>query len=474
MAASEFLEQKIREVFPFTPTECQARLFQTLAAFLGNGEGEILIINGYAGTGKTEAIGAAVKAMKSLGLRFRLMAPTGRAAKVLAGYTGEKAMTIHKQIYRQKSMDAGGGKFVLDLNKDRGTCYIVDEASLISLDSGTSMFGSGNLLEDLLDYIRQGAGNTLVLIGDNAQLPPISLDRSPALDPSFMGMYGHVDYVLLDQVVRQADTSGILYNATVVRHAIVTGSVEQFPQLQTRCYPDVTRIGGGDLIEALDDAISRYGIEETVVLCRSNRRANRYNQGIRGTVLSREEALSRGDRLMVVKNCYQFMDKIEDLDFIANGDIAELVRISKYEERYGLHFAEAVLAFPDYGDVEITAKVILDTLTSESASLPAEMQAALYEGVYADHDDIHTKRKRNAAVREDPYYNALQIKYSAAITCHKSQGGQWKCVFVDNAFWQDEVSVEDLKWLYTALTRATERLYLVNFNKNFFIEEGSR
>ncbi|HIZ85266.1 MAG TPA: AAA family ATPase [Candidatus Coprenecus stercoravium] len=467
MAVAGYLLGKIREMFPYEPTDGQQCLFETLASFLCV-QGEILMVNGYAGTGKTEAIGAAVRAMKACGMRYRLMAPTGRAAKVLSGYTGEKAYTIHKQIYRQKSMDAGGGRFVLDFNKDKGTCYIVDEASLITIDSSGSLFGSGNLLEDLIDYVRQGEGNRLVLVGDNAQLPPVGLERSPALDPSYVGMYGHVDYVLLDKVVRQADTSGILFNATIVRHAVVTGEYDAFPKLETDGFPDVERIGGGDLIEALDDAISRYGIDETVVLCRSNKRANRYNQGIRGTVLSREETLSRGDRLMVVKNCYQFLEQIEELDFIANGDIAELVRISHYEERYGLHFAEAVLAFPDYGDVEITAKVILDTLASETASLSPEQQTALYEGVYADYDNISQKRKRNAAVREDPYYNALQIKYSAAITCHKSQGGQWKCVFVDNAFWQDELSLEDLKWLYTAITRATEKLYLVNFNPKFF------
>ena len=394
-----------------------------------------MIVNGYAGTGKTEAVGAVVKAMKSCGMRYRLMAPTGRAAKVLSGYTGEKATTIHKHIYRQKSMDAGGGKFVLDLNKDRRTCYFVDEASLITVMSDNSMFGSGNLLEDLIDYVRQGEGNRLVLIGDRAQLPPVSMDTSPALDPDYVGMYAHVDYAELDQVVRQADSSGILFNATEVRKAIVEGDCSRYPHLVTKGFGDVDSIGGGELIEALDDAIGRYGIEETVVLCRSNKRANRYNQGIRGSVLSREETLSRGDRLMVVKNCYQFLDKIEELDFIANGDIAELVKISH---------------------------------TSETASLPADKQTALYEGVYADYDNISQKRKRNAAVREDPYYNALQIKYSTAITCHKSQGGQWRCVFVDNAFWQDSLSLEDLKWLYTAITRATDKLYLVNFSPRFF------
>ena len=467
MAVREFLLQRIRENFPFEPTDGQRSLFDTLVGFVC-GEGEIMIVNGYAGTGKTEAVGAVVKAMKSCGMRYRLMAPTGRAAKVLSGYTGEKATTIHKHIYRQKSMDAGGGKFVLDLNKDRRTCYFVDEASLITVMSDNSMFGSGNLLEDLIDYVRQGEGNRLVLIGDRAQLPPVSMDTSPALDPDYVGMYAHVDYAELDRVVRQADSSGILFNATEVRKAIVEGDCSRYPHLVTKGFGDVDSIGGGELIEALDDAIGRYGIEETVVLCRSNKRANRYNQGIRGSVLSREETLSRGDRLMVVKNCYQFLDKIEELDFIANGDIAELFKISHYEERYGLQFAEAVLAFPDYGDVEITAKIILDTLTSETASLPADKQTALYEGVYADYDNISQKRKRNAAVREDPYYNALQIKYSTAITCHKSQGGQWRCVFVDNAFWQDSLSLEDLKWLYTAITRATDKLYLVNFSPRFF------
>ena len=285
--------QRIRENFPFEPTDGQRSLFDTLVGFVC-GEGEIMIVNGYAGTGKTEAVGAVVRAMKSCGMRYRLMAPTGRAAKVLSGYTGEKATTIHKHIYRQKSMDAGGGKFVLDLNKDRRTCYFVDEASLITVMSDNSMFGSGNLLEDLIDYVRQGEGNRLVLIGDRAQLPPVSMDTSPALDPDYVGMYAHVDYAELDRVVRQADSSGILFNATEVRKAIVEGDCSRYPHLVTKGFGDVDSIGGGELIEALDDAIGRYGIEETVVLCRSNKRANRYNQGIRGSVLSREETLSDG------------------------------------------------------------------------------------------------------------------------------------------------------------------------------------
>ncbi len=464
---SDHFLREIEKTFPYTPTDGQRKLFEAVSELIA-GNGHILIVNGYAGTGKTEGIGAVVRAMKRMKLRYRLAAPTGRAAKVLAGYTGEKTSTIHKMIYRQKSMDAAGGRFVLDFNTDKDTCYFIDEASLIASDSGSQVFGSGNLLEDLVDYVRQGPGNKLVLIGDNAQLPPVSMDLSPALDVSYVGMYGDTAYTELSEVVRQGLESGILHNATLVRNAIMNEADSGFPQLKTKGFPDVVRITGGDLIESLSDEIGRYGIEDVVVLCRSNKRANRYNQGIRSTVLSMEENLTRGDRLMVVKNCYQFIEEVEGLDFIANGDIAQLMRISKYEERYGLHFAEAVLAFPDYDDVEIRAKIILDTLDSESASLSPQLQTALYEGVYADHDECKTKRKRNEAVREDPFYNALQIKYSSAITCHKSQGGQWKCVFVDNAFWNDDISVEDLKWLYTALTRATEKVYLVNFNPRFF------
>jgi exodeoxyribonuclease-5 len=344
----------------------------------------------------------------------------------------------------------------------------VDEASLITIDSSSSSFGSGNLLEDLISYIRNGSDNKLILIGDNAQLPPISLDRSPALDVPYMEGYGPVEWVSMKSVVRQELESGILYNATLLRKAIALEETGSFPKLQVKGYNEVESINGGELIEALEDAVSRYGLEETIVLCRSNKRANRYNEGIRAKILSREERLVRGDRLMVVKNCYQFLEDVKEIDFIANGDIAELIKIGNYEERYGLHFAQARLSFPDYDDIEISAKIILDTLDSESASLSSEQQRALYEGVYTDYEHIKTKKKRNESVREDPYYNALQIKYSSAITCHKSQGGQWKCVFIDNAFWQEEITVDDLKWLYTAITRATEKVYLVNFKDELF------
>lgn len=469
MGLADFLGEKILQNFKYEPTECQKVFFDKISQFLsGYGDGDIFILNGYAGTGKTEAIGAVVRTLKEFNMKFKLMAPTGRAAKVLSGYTSHRTSTIHKQIYRQKSMDNGVGQFSLDFNRDNDTVYIVDEASLITIDSSSSSFGSGNLLEDLISYIRNGSDNKLILIGDNAQLPPISLDRSPALDVPYMEGYGPVEWVSMKSVVRQELESGILYNATLLRKAIALEETGSFPKLQVKGYNDVESINGGELIEALEDAVSRYGLEETIVLCRSNKRANRYNEGIRAKILSREERLVRGDRLMVVKNCYQFLEDVKEIDFIANGDIAELIKIGNYEERYGLHFAQARLSFPDYDDIEISAKIILDTLDSESASLSSEQQRALYEGVYTDYEHIRTKKKRNESVREDPYYNALQIKYSSAITCHKSQGGQWKCVFIDNAFWQDEISLDELKWLYTAITRAVEKVYFVSFNKLFF------
>lgn len=469
MGLADFLGEKILQNFKYEPTECQKVFFDKISQFLsGYGDGDIFILNGYAGTGKTEAIGAVVRTLKEFNMKFKLMAPTGRAAKVLSGYTSHRTSTIHKQIYRQKSMDNGVGQFSLDFNRDNDTVYIVDEASLITIDSSSSSFGSGNLLEDLISYIRNGSDNKLILIGDNAQLPPISLDRSPALDVPYMEGYGPVEWVSMKSVVRQELESGILYNATLLRKAIALEETGSFPKLQVKGYNDVESINGGELIEALEDAVSRYGLEETIVLCRSNKRANRYNEGIRAKILSREERLVRGDRLMVVKNCYQFLEDVKEIDFIANGDIAELIKIGNYEERYGLHFAQARLSFPDYDDIEISAKIILDTLDSESASLSSEQQRTLYEGVYTDYEHIKTKKKRNESVREDAYYNALQIKYSSAITCHKSQGGQWKCVFIDNAFWQDEISLDELKWLYTAITRAVEKVYFVSFNKLFF------
>ena len=300
---------------------------------------------------------------------------------------------------------------------------------------------------------------------------PIALERSPALDMSYLQNYGYVESVSMTSVVRQSLDSGILYNATILRKLIkeveecgyFQGGLSDVLASFNLNFEDVFSINGGDLIESISDSFDKFGMDETVVLCRSNKRANRYNGGIRSSILYREERLSRGDKLMVVKNCYNFLKDVKEMDFIANGDVAELMRIHNYEKRYGLTFADAVLSFPDYKDIEIDAKIVLDTLESETPSLSKEQQNALYEGVYLDYEHISTKKKRNEAVREDPFYNALQIKYASAITCHKSQGGQWDSVFVDNPFWKDEVTLDDLKWLYTAMTRGVKRVYFVNF-----------
>ena len=376
--------------------------------------------------------------------------------------------------------DDGCGQFNLFPNKAKDTLFVVDEVSLIGLDGGerqsSAAFGSGNLLDDLISFVRNGAGCRLLMIGDAAQLPPVGHEYSPALSEDYMSRFGGVCFSELTTVVRQGAESGILYNATMLRTVIAEDYASGgglFPtdtlELSADGFADVERIGGGELLEALSDAFDRYGEDETIVLCRSNKRANRYNAGIRGAVQYKEERLVRGDRLMVVKNCYHFTEGTEKLDYIANGDIAELVGIGHYEERFGLHFADARLCFPDYDDLEIEAKVCLDTLDSESASLTWEQQNALYQGVMEDYQSLSTKKKRYDAVKADPFYNALQLKYANAITCHKSQGGQWKCVFIDNPIWQEEFGVDDYKWLYTAITRAVEKVYLVNFKDEYFI-----
>lgn len=481
MGQTDFLYNAFLSRLRYEPTSCQESLLHKVADFMSGDDEDIMVVNGYAGTGKTTAISSVIAVMKEFKVKTVLLAPTGRAAKVLSGYSGQPAYTIHKHIYRQKSVGGDGfGQFSLAPNKDKDTLYVVDEVSLIGIDSGqqqsTSVFGSGNLLEDLITYVRAGAGCRLIMIGDAAQLPPIGLEASPALSQDYMKTMGGVCFAELTTVVRQQQESGILYNATLIRQLI--SEMEYGPdmidlqdlQLEVAPFDDIERITGGELIEKISDAYANYDEDETVILCRSNRRAIKYNLGIRSTVQFKEERLVRGDKLMIVKNCYQFLEDIKDMDYIANGDIAKLIKISKFEERYGLHFAEARISFPDYDDQEIVAKVVLDTLESESASLTYEQSNALYQGVNEDYSHITAKKKRYEAVREDKYYNALQLKYANAITCHKSQGGQWRCVFIDNAFWQEMLTVDDLKWLYTALTRAVEKVYLVNFKDEVFAD----
>jgi len=487
MGRSAFLYAGFLKNLGFDPTPCQDNLFKEISEFVTSDE-DVMVVNGYAGTGKTTALASVITTLDFYKVPCVLLAPTGRAAKVLSGFAGRTAATIHKGIYRQKSMGGDGfGEFTLAPNKMKDALFIVDEASLIGSDLGgqsTASFGSGNLLEDLLSFVRNGTDCKVILVGDAAQLPPIGQELSPALNHDYMIMVGATRFATLKTVVRQQGESGILWNATHLRELImqISGADEDnfdfLPSDQTidpcdlgliaENFPDVERITGGELIDALSDAYSRYGEDDTIVLCRSNKRANRYNAGIRGTVQFKEERLVRGDKLMIVKNCYQFCENLENVDYIANGDIAKLLRISHFEDRYGLHFADARLSLPDYDDQEIVAKVILDTLESESASLTYDQQNALYQGVNADYSHIANKKKRYSAVREDKFFNALQLKYADAITCHKSQGGQWRCVFIDNPFWQDELLPEDLKWLYTAITRAVEKVYLVNFKDENF------
>ena len=469
MGAEGFFADKLRAHLKFPPTPCQENLFTQLSSFaVQYEECDIMLVSGYAGTGKTSALAALVATLSELHYNYVLLAPTGRSAKVLSNFTGKKASTIHKHIYRQKSLAGGLGEFQLNFNKTHDTYFIVDEASLISASESSqgSIFGSGDLLDDLVSFVRSGADDKLILVGDRGQLPPIGLEESPALDPEYMRRYGKFMTASLTTVVRQAAESGILTNATIIRHLIENQTVEA-PKLDVGSFTDIKRITGSELIETLSDAVGKYGLDNIVVLCRSNKMANRYNAGIRSTVLYREERLSKGDKLMVVKNCYQFLENIPELDFIANGDVAQLVKIGQYEQLYGLNFAQAVLSFPDYNDVEVSAKIVLDTLTSEQPALSREQQEALYQGVSADYANIKNARKRYEAIREDKYFNALQIKYATAITCHKSQGGQWRCVFIDNPFWK-ELSLDDLKWLYTAITRGVEMVYLVNFKNEFF------
>ena len=479
MGRADFLYSGFLSKLQYEATSCQDALLRKVADFVSSDENDILVVNGYAGTGKTTAVSAVISVMKEFGTKCILLAPTGRAAKVLSSYAGQPAYTIHKHIYRQKSVGGDGfGQFSLAPNKDKETLFIVDEVSLIGIDAGqqqsTAAFGTGNLLEDLLSFVRAGVECKVILIGDSAQLPPVGLDASPALLPEYMKMMGGVQFAQLSTVVRQRHESGILYNATMIRQ--IQAELEYGPGvmdicdlgLETQPFDDIERISGGELIEKIGDAYSAYGEDDTIILCRSNKRAIKYNLGIRSTVQFKEERLVRDDKLMIVKNCYQFLEEVEGMDYIANGDIAKLQKISKFEERYGLHFAEARISFPDYDDQEIVAKVVLDTLESESASLTYEQSNMLYQGVNEDYAHITTKKKRYEAVREDKYYNALQLKYANAITCHKSQGGQWRCVFIDNPFWQEELTVDDLKWLYTAITRATEKVYLVNFKDELF------
>lgn len=456
----------------FTPTHCQSDLMAGLADFITSGEQDkIMLIKGFAGTGKTTMINALTQSLKLLKIRTVLLAPTGRAAKVMAGYTSMPAFTIHKKIYRQQSSADGMGRFVLDKNLHKNTWFVVDEASMISNENNeNSVFGSGRLLNDLLEYVYSGTNCRLILVGDTAQLPPVGLAVSPALDAENIQKEGFdvVEYVLTE-VVRQAAGSGILSCATQIRQRIEEGIFTGFFQFDLHLFNDVVRVSGDELIERISSCYSKYGIFETTIVTRSNKRANLYNKGIRGSILYRENEIERGDLLMVVKNNYYWMDEASKLEFIANGDIAEVVSIYGYQELYGFRFADVCLRFVDYADVELDCKIFLDTLSIESASFSYEQNRRLFEAVSEDYLDIPNKRERWKKIKENPHFNALQVKYAYALTCHKAQGGQWKAVFVDHGYLTEEMlDNEYYRWLYTAFTRPVEKLFLVNFHKSFF------
>lgn len=469
------IADQLLQNFGFPPTAGQELLAGKLAAFVADNPVEsVFLLKGYAGTGKTSMLNALVKTLSAFKFQTVLLAPTGRAAKVLSSYTGKNAYTIHKRIYRQQSSADGMGRFVLDKNLVKDCFFIVDEASMISNSSPEgSVFGSGRLLDDLYEYVYTGQNCRLILVGDTAQLPPVGMDISPALDPRELELYGLevIDHELTD-VVRQEQDSGILHNATNLREMITEDFLDPsyFP-IETTGFTDISRIGGADLIEQISNCYDRFGEQQTMVITRSNKRANKFNQGIRSTILYKDSEITVGDLLMVVKNNYFWLGEDEKVDFIANGDIVEIKAIRKYEELYGFRFANVSLKFIDYDDLEVDCKIILDTLNIESASMTQEDNKRLFQSVAEDYTDIRSKKKRWEKIRENPYFNALQVKFAYAVTCHKAQGGQWDAVFVDQGYLVEEmINKEYLRWLYTAFTRSVKELYLVNFNKEFFEE----
>jgi exodeoxyribonuclease-5 len=469
-----FIASKILENLAFQATPGQLEMIVELGDFLADEDpSELFMIKGYAGTGKTTLVNALVKTLEVLKQRSVLLAPTGRAAKVLSAYTDHPAWTIHKKIYRQKTGKDGLGEFVLDRNLHKHTCFIVDEASMIGDRTPDAVFGSGDLLRDLLEYVEAGTACRLVLVGDVAQLPPVGLELSPALSGERLEACGYsVRQIEMTDVIRQAEGSGILHNATAIRR-LITGGTPAYPSFRFASFGDITLLGGEELLEALSASYDRYGTGETIMITRSNKRANRFNAGIRSQILWREEQLGPGDLLMVVKNNYFWKDVDRRIDFIANGDIVRVEKVNGTEEVHGHRFADVDLVLQDYGDVELSAKVMLDVIDLEGPSLDRDQQRTLFLSVAEDYPDAVSRVQVAGKIALDPYYNALQVKFAYAVTCHKAQGGQWKSVFLDQGYFTGEMlSLDYLRWLYTAFTRASEHLYLVNLAKEFLPDQG--
>lgn len=466
---NNYLEQQIKGNFPYEPTFEQDLAVKSLVEFLLSTKSEeVFLLRGFAGTGKTSLVGALVKTMDNLKQKSVLLAPTGRAAKVFSLYGKHLAYTIHKKIYRQKTFSNELTNFSLNDNLNTHTLFIVDEASMIA-NSGLSgsVFGTGRLLDDLVQFVYSGTGCRLLLMGDTAQLPPIGEEESPALSSEVLSGYGlEVGEISLTQVVRQLSNSGILWNATELRKSISEENFFTFPKIKLKGFADIRALPGDELIDELSACYDKAGMEETIVICRSNKRANTYNNGIRNTILYREDELNSGDLLMIAKNNYFWTESNKEIDFIANGDTAVVRRVRRTRELYGFRFAEVLLSFPDYNDFELEANILLDTLNSDSPALPKDQNDKLFYTILEDYNDIPTKRERMNKMKANPYYNALQVKYAYAVTCHKAQGGQWKKVFLDQGYiTEDSLSPDYFRWLYTAFTRATETLYLVNYPK---------
>lgn len=467
---SDFLENKIKESLNLKPTEQQEDLIFNLATFLTNDDSEIFVLKGYAGTGKTTVISAVVNALAEFDTETVLLAPTGRAAKVFSVTAKQPAYTIHKKIFRAKSKSSFFSKFTLDFNKHKNTVFIIDEASMISNHSnGKISFGSGRLLDDLIKYVNSGIKCKIIFSGDTAQLPPVGLQISPALDKNTLELYAkNVVEFELTEVVRQSLDSGILYNATLLRRMISEKRTIIYPKFELERFNDVIRINGSELIEAISDSYDQVGIENTIVVTRSNKRANRYNEGIRQSILYRETAFSKQDLVMIVKNNYYWKDEDNTLDFIANGDIGTIAAIKGYEKLYDYEFANIELYLPDF-DLFVNAKVLLETLSTESPSLSYDDYKLFFDKVSETYEDETNKRKKFEKIILDEHLNSLQIKFAYAVTCHKAQGGQWNNVFIDQAYITDEMlDLDYFRWLYTALTRATDKVFLVNFKDDFF------
>ena len=464
-----FIATRISAQLPFEPTEQQTQLIESLGVFLMSTDNEkCFLLCGYAGTGKTSVISALVRALNELKQKTILLAPTGRAAKVISGYSGFPAFTIHKKIYRQKSMSEF--RFQLADNLNTHTLFIVDEASMISNTGSDSAFGSGRLLDDLVEFVYSGQGCSLLLLGDTAQLPPVMQPHSPALERNKLLGYGlKVHEFTLTHVVRQALESGILHNATLLRQQLLDEKTSDFPKFELDGYTDIKKLSGMELIDEIQRSYEGVGVEDTIVVTRSNKRANIYNNGIRSRVMMKEDELTNGDLLMVTRNNYFWNKPYKEIDFIANGDILQVMRVRKHHEMYGFRFVDLTLRSLDY-EWEIDARIWLDALQSESPAAMNEMTNKLFLSVAEDYPEIGNKKELYKKILDNEYYNALQVKFAYAVTCHKAQGGQWKKVFIDSGQLTDEQLNSDFyRWLYTAITRATETVFLVNFPEKTFV-----